>query len=240
MTVTVGGLTFGNLVAQPLEYDGVARYGRTATAWRLQGLLNQTQWSLLNQTYKAWRDVRINDEDSRTSNSVGTTVLFSGSAAGITWTSIPCWFSEAPSGESKGPWVQCDFTLINAAEALQSLQAETDEQFTFGTFSYGATLKLRRPVETYAFVPQLQQTVSGKHYISGPNALTEAYTVEGETDSAGWSQVLSRYASDVAGTPSNGQYFPVSPPTAAAEARIENGIRTDVFVVSLELVKVIG
>jgi hypothetical protein len=241
MAVTVGGLSFGNLVAQPLEYDGEARYGRTATAWRLQGLLNQTQWSLLNQTYKAWRDSRINDEDSRTSNSVGTTVLFSGTAAGITWTSIPCWFSEAPSGESKGTWVQCDFTLINAAEALQALQAaEAQTAYTFGTFSYGATLKLRRPVETFAFVPQIQQTVSGKHYISGPNQLTTAYTVEGETDATGWGQVLSRYASDVSGTPVNGQYFPTSPPSAVAEAKIVNGVRTDTYVVSLELIQVIG
>jgi hypothetical protein len=240
MTVTVGGLSFGNLVAQPLGYDGVARYGRTATAWRLQGLLTFAQWSLLQQTYKSWRDVRINDEDSRTSNSIGTTINFSGSAAGITWSNIPCWFSEAPSGESKGQYVQCDFTLIDAAEALEALQAESDDNFTFGTFTYGAVLKLRAPVETFAFVPQIQQTVSGSHYISGPNALTEAYVVEGETDSAGWSSVLTRYSQDVAGTPVAGQYFPTAPPSASAEARIEAGVRSDIFIVSLSLIKIIG
>ena len=240
MTVTVGGLSFGNLVAQPLEYDGEARFGRTAKAWRLQGLLTFAQWSLLQQTYQSWRDVRINDEDSRTSNSIGTTVTFSGNAAGITWTNIPCWFIQAPSGESKGQYVQCDFTLVDANEALEALQAETDDSFTFGTFTYGAVLKLRAPVETYAFLPQIQQTVSGKHYISGPNALTEAYAVEGETDSAGWNSVLTRYAQDVAGTPVDGQYFPTAPPAASAEARIENGVRSDIFVVSLSLIKIIG
>ena len=131
-------------------------------------------------------------------------------------------------------------TLVDAAEALQALQADTEDTFTFGTFTYGAVLKLRAPVETFAFIPQIQQTVSGAHYISGPNALTEAYQIEGETDSAGWAQVLSRYQSDVAGMPVAGQYFPTAPPAAAAEARIDNGVRSDIFVVSLSLIKVLG
>ena len=156
--ITINGLTFTPLTAQPFGYEGEARTGLTARTFRCAGLLTPAQWATLVSIYDTWRASRILDADTLSSGVVGTTVpLTTGSINGLSVTGLACWFTEAPTGEQAGAYVSASCTLVDAAQALtvllrgeekarQSSEAKTPN---LGTVTLGsATITLTKPMET--------------------------------------------------------------------------------------------
>ena len=176
--ITINGLTFTPLTAQPFGYEGEARTGLTARTFRCAGLLTSAQWATLVGIYDNWRASRITDADTLSSGVVGTTVaLTTGSINGITVASLPCWFADAPSGEQAGAYVSASCTLVDAAQALavllrgeeKSRQGSEAKTPSLGTVTLGsATVSLIRPMETRRDGPQVALTAGGVSYITGP------------------------------------------------------------------------
>lgn len=249
MAITLGSFTFNTLTAQPYGFEELEGYsGLSARAWRVQGLCTEAQWASITTTYSTWRDTRITDEDTLKSMVVGTTVNFSGSAAGLTWTDIPCWFLAAPTGEQTGAYISVSFSIVDAAEYLEALiaqeekKAERDDALTpdlgILTISYGehtAVLTLTKPPESYSNTPTVQLTATGKPYISGPLAATRIMDVEGTCDESNWIALQSWYEAIVIDTPAAGTWYPTSAPTATATAEIQDGVKTTVYSVTLQL-----
>ena len=242
MTLTIGAWVYsGNFyTAQPFGYDEAeTRKGRTAWKLQLSALLSAAEWAALLGVYNAWRDTRINDPDSLTSNAVGTTVAVTAAANGVTWTAVPCWFLSAPSGEQVGAYIQTTVEVVDAAQALQVLQAEQSSsaaKYYFGTWTIGATtLNLLRPPETYQDMPQMSLTAAGTTYINGPLTATRVRTIEGVTDAAGWAAIQTWVEATVQTVPAAGDWFPIGAPSATAEAQIVGGARADVYTVSITL-----
>lgn len=249
MTITIGTSTFSNLTAQPFGYEETeVSLGRTARKWELSGLLLPSEWLDLLGVYDEWRDLRIEDEDSKTSGVVGTTIDFSGTGpGGQSWTNVACWFLSAPSAEQSGAYLSAKVVIVDASQALEVLlktEEETEEDQglpDLGTFTVGSTvLTLLKPPETYGQPPQLELTPGGVHYITGPKVAVEVRSIEGTTDASGWNGVLSWYESEVGSTPSSGNWFPISAPTASAEKKVIDGVSTVVYTVSIELARVVG
>lgn len=242
MTLTIDTWIYsGNAyTAQPFGYEETdTRRGLTAQKCRVSVMLTAAEWQSLLTTYQTWRDVRITDPDSKTSNSIGTTVDVTFSANGVSWTSKACWFITAPTGEQLGGFVQATVELVDAAEALQVLQAEEQlakARYHFGTWTLGTTvLQLLKPPETYQDIPQLALTAGGASYITGPLTATRVRELEGDTDAAGWAAIQTWYEATIQATPAAGDWYPISAPTASAEAQIVAGARTDIYTVSIAL-----
>jgi hypothetical protein len=119
MAVTIGAFSSNKLRAQPFGYEGDARNGLTATTLEFSGLVKPSEWLAFKGIYDAWRNLRIQDQDTLVSKTVGTTVSVTASANGVSWTNKPCWFTEAPSASQFGTMVEVSATLVDAAEALQ-------------------------------------------------------------------------------------------------------------------------
>lgn len=248
MSVTIGSDTFARLTAQPFGYDETdTRSGQTAAKWTVNGLLTPSEWLDLLAIYDAWRDLRIEDPPSITSQEVGNTVTLSGTGpGGQTWTEVDCWFSSAPQAEQSGAYLAVSFELVDAAQALEVLlkqeeqQEEEEDLPDLGTITVGTTvLTLLKPIETYGATPQLELTASGVHYISGPLVAFRVRDIEGTTDASGWSGILSWFESQVVTTPATGAWFPISAPTASAANKIVDGVKTIEYTVSIQLGQVI-
>lgn len=245
MTVTLGSLTVGTLQAQPFGYDEADTVnGLVARRWAVAGLLRPSEWISVLTTFETWWAARKNDPDSLTSLSVGTTVAFSGSFAGVTWSNVACWFTSAPSATPAGGYLSVSFELVDANQKLavwvrqQETQAEIQQEAgpDYGTLTLGsATLTLTAQPEAYAEGPQLQRTASGGVYINGPLNPVRSKTITGYTDAAGWTSVKSWYETITAGTPAKGTLYPSSPPSMSREIVLVDGVKTDRYVVSLEL-----
>jgi len=247
MGITIGAASFPTLSAQPFGYEeSDTRNGRTARKWEVAGLLTPSEWLDLLSAYDAWRDLRIEDTDTLVSGVIGTTISFSGSGpGGQTWTNIDCWFISAPNATANGAFLNVTVGLIDANEALEVLlkeqEAESEEEdLDLGTITIGTTvLKLLKPVDTYASAPSMELTASGTHFISGSKIPYRIKDVEGRTDLTGWNDVRTWYESSIAATPSTGDYFPISAPTASAESIVISGVKSTAYIVSIQLGEVI-
>lgn len=248
MTITIGNFSSSKLIAQPFGYDEVdTEAGLTARMWRISGLLTASEWQALLSEYNSWRDTRITDEDTVSSASVGTTVELTTSANGITWTTIDCWFTTAPSGEQAGAYVQATVELVDAAQKLAVLLRQDEKSRersqsatpNLGTVTLGsATLTLLTPMETYQDVPQLQLTATGSHVVSGPLAATRVRRIQGTTDSTGWGNVRSWFETSVASLPSTNDWYPISAPTATARVIINSGAKETEYTVTVDVAEV--
>jgi len=249
-TITYSGetFTFNTLTAQPFGYAEIdTQTGLTARRWRITGLCTPNEWQDLLQVYNAWQSDRKEDEDSLKSGVVGTTASLSAFANGITWTSVPCWFTVAPSGEQTGAYVSVDAEVVDANEALQVLllleqkNKQRSEALLpdLGTVTVGTTvLTLLKPMETYENNPQVALTVAGSHYISGPLTASRIRDIEGTTYTEGWEDLLEWFEDIVQTTPEAATWFPITAPTASAEAVIEDGVKTTRYTVTLRLLQI--
>lgn len=248
MSITLGDFSFNTLTAQPFGYaETDTAAGLTARRWRIAGLCTPAEWQDLLDVYDAWQSDRKEDEDSLKSASIGTTVSLTANANGITWTSVACWFLSAPSGEQAGPYISVDAEVVDAIQALEVLlyQEEKNKQRSeallpdLGTVTVGTTvLTLLRPMETYENNPQVALTAAGDHYISGPLTASKIRDIEGTTDTAGWEALLAWFEEIVQTTPTAGTWYPVTPPTATAEAVIDLGVKSTRYTVSLRLLEI--
>jgi hypothetical protein len=244
--LTIGTAAFPTLNAQPFGYDqSNTRAGRTARKWAVQGFLKPSEWLTLLGVYDAWRNLRIEDEDSATSGVVGTTINFSGKGAGgQTWTSVPCWFSAAPEATQAGAYLAVVLELVDAAQALEVLlkeqEAQEEDLPDFGTYTLGTTvLKLLRPVEAYGSGPNLELTTVGTHYITGPLVVQKVRDIEGTTNAAGWTGVRAWYESTVVLRPSVGDWFPINAPSVSAASKVIDGVKTTEYTVTVQLGQVL-
>jgi hypothetical protein len=243
MAITIGAASFPTLTTQPFGYEETStRTGLTAQKWLIQGLLKPSEWVALLGVYDTWRTAKIAEADASVSGVVGTTVAFSGTGAGgVSWTSVPCWFISAPSGEQSGAYLSVTVELVDAAQALQVLlyqeqRSEAEDLPNFGTITIGSTtVTLTKPVDSYGQGPTLELTPTGAHYIAGPLVVYKIKDVEGTTDLTGWNNILSWYESQIVAVPAVGSYFPISVPTATAERTVINGAKTTVYTVSIQL-----
>lgn len=248
MTLTLGSFSFDTLTAQPFGYaETDVQAGLSARKWRIAGLCTPAQWGSLLSVYNTWQGDRKEDEDSLASGVIGTTVALTTNANGITWTSVACWFLNAPSGEQAGPYISVEAEVVDATQALEVLLylEEKNKQRSeallpdLGTVTVGTTvITLLRPMETYDNNPQVALTAAGKHYISGPLTASRIRDIEGTCSSAGWTALLSWFEDIVKTTPSSGTYYPVTPPTATAEALIDGGVKTTRYTVNLRLLRI--
>ncbi len=246
MSITIGSFSFKTLTAQPFGYaETDTQAGLTARKWRISGLCTVAQWQSLLTVYTTWRNDRKEDEDSVLSRNIGTTVALTANANGITWTSVACWFLSAPSGEQAGPYISVEAEVVDAVEALEVLlyQEEKNKQRNdallpdLGTVTVGTTvIKLLRPMETFDDNPQVALTAGGSHYISGPLQASQVRDIEGTTSATGWINLLAWYDAITKTTPTRSTYYPVSAPTATAEAVLEQGVKLTIYTVSLRLV----
>lgn len=242
MATILDTLTFPNLTAQPFGYDSTnVEAGQTARKWTLEGFLKPSEWAALNSIYGAWRNARIQDEDTATSGVIGTTVYFSSTGAGQSWSNIACWFVDAPQGTQFGRYISASVSIVDAnqklAVILKQKQTETEESLpNLGTFNLGgAVLTLLKPVDTYQDTPTLELSASGNHVIRGPLEVVRVKDIEGTTDINGWNTVRTWYEGTVVNRPSIGSYYPLTPPTATAVNKIVNGVTTVQYTVSIQL-----
>jgi hypothetical protein len=248
MSVTIGAFSSSNLLAQPYGYDETeTRAGLTARKWIINGLLTKTQWSSLLNVYNTWRNTRINDVDTLKSRVVGTTVSVTVSANNITVTALPCWFIAAPSGEQAGAYVNATVEVVDAAQALQVLLAEEEKRRQredalrpdLGTLNIGGTiLELLKPKDTFTNNPQVQLTAAGRHYISGPLTVSRIIDAEGETTEAGWANLRTWYENIVRTTPLRNTLYPYTVPEATARAEIQSGVKTTIYTVTIQLIRI--
>jgi hypothetical protein len=246
--VTIGTAAFPTLTAQPFGYEETdTRAGQTARKWLVTGLLKPSEWLALLGVYDSWRDLRIEDEPTLTSGTVGTTVNFTGNGPGSqVWTSIPCWFITAPSAEQSGAYLLASVELVDANESLEVVLktqegAEAEDDLPdLGTITINSVvIKLTKPIDAYADGPSVELTATGVNYVAGPLVVQRIQDIEGTTDLNGWNSIRSWYESQVVSVPSSGSYFPVSPPSATAENKIISGVKTVQYTVSLQLQRVI-
>ena len=245
--ITIGSFTADYLTAQPFGYEGDARAGLTARTFQIAGLLTPAEWVALVGAYNAWRDLRIADADTFKSAAVGTTVALTISGAnGLAVTALPCWFTDAPTGQQAGRYIQASVTLVDAAQALAVLLREREKALDrdlpagLGTVTLGsAVVTLTAPMQTRRDGPQVSMTAGGVSYITGPLVAHEFRQIVGFLSSGTPTDVLSWYDTTIASIPAAGSWFPVSEPTFTAEAIVSGGVKSTRYSVSLSAARII-
>ena len=245
--VTIGSFTTDYLTAQPFGYEGNAREGLTYRAFQIAGLLTPAEWVALIGAYNAWRDLRIADADTFKSASIGTTVNLTISGAnGLAVTALPCWFTDAPTGQQAGRYIQASATLVDAAQALAVLLREREKSVDrdlpagLGTVTLGsAVVTLTAPMQSRRDGPQVTLTAGGSSYITGPLAAHEFRQIAGFLSSGTPTDVLSWYDTTIATIPAAGSWFPVSEPSFSAEPIVSGGVKSTRYSVSVSAVRII-
>jgi len=232
MSVTLNSLTFSDLLAQPLAYSVTDIHaGSSARIWEVSGLVSKADYASLIGIYDTWRDAKILEDNPKTSLVTGTTVTFTGTGpGGLTWSSVPCWFHEAPEGTMvSSEWMTVQFAVIDAAERIEQIQKDATDTGTpsglepdFGDYILvtpqgNVTIELTEYPDTYTNGPTLGLTSSGAHYLSGPFQPYQIKEIEGyilETDVA---KVKAWYEDKVSNTTTVGDWYPTSAPEFSAE-----------------------
>lgn len=249
MTITIGSFTTNSLLAQPFGYEGEARTGLTARTFRINGLLTPTEWQALVSEYNTWRSTRITDADTLSSGTVGTTIsLTTTNTNGLSVTSLACWFSEAPSGEQAGAYINATVTIVDAAQALAVLLRSKEKERqgseattpSLGTVTLGsAVVTLTKPMDTRQDGPNVALTATGVSYVTGPLAAHKVRQIEGYISSGTYDNLLSWYDSTIAAVPAATSWFPISAPTATAEVIIFGGAKSTRYNVSLTALQIL-
>lgn len=245
-TVTIGTFTTSRLTAQPFGYEGEARSGLTARTFRISGLLSASQWTSLLGVYDTWRNTRITDQDTLQSGTVGTTVsLTLSSINGLSVSALACWFTEPPSGEQLGPYVQATVTLVDANQALAVVLRQREKQKdaerpNLGTVTLGsAVVTLTKPMETRRDGPSVALTAAGTSYITGPLKAHKIRQIEGWISSGTYENLLSWWDTTIGSVPAVGSWFPVSEPNVSVEIEVAGGVKTTRYNVSLTALQIL-
>lgn len=254
MTISIGSFNCSTLTAQPFAYEGDARDGLTARQFRVSGLLTTAQWQSLISEYNTWRNLRIQDQDTLLSGSTGTTVnLTISSANGLSVTNLNCWFTDAPSGEQAGAYVNASCTLVDATQALAVLlrQKEKERQNSeatipsLGTVTFSRAsgtspvVTLTKPMLTRQDGPSVALTATGTSYVTGALTAHKVRQIEGYISTGSYDDLLSWYDETIAAVPASTSWFPVSAPTATAEVIISGGVKSTRYSVQLTALQII-
>lgn len=254
MTATIGSFTTTRLTAQPFGYEGEARTGLTARTFQINGLLTPAEWQSLISEYNTWRDTRITDQDTLLSGAVGTTVnLTLTSTNGLTVTSLPCWFAEAPTGTQTGAYISASVQMVDAAQALAVLlrSSEKSRQNTEATIPNLGTITFTRSSGTSPIVtlttpeatrqdgPTVGLTATGVSLVTGPLAAHKIRQIEGYLSTGTFDDLLAWYDETIAVVPTSTSWFPITAPTATAEVIISSGVKSTRYNVSLTALQII-
>ncbi len=245
MTITIGAFSTNALTAQPFGYEGDARQGLTARRWAVSGLLTKAQWTALISVYDTWRNSRITDADTLLSGSVGSTVSFTGTGYGQSWTAISCWFTAPPSASPAGVYVDASFEVVDATQALAALLREQEKQRqnaealipSFSTITLGTvTVTPLEPPDGYSDSPQPQLSAGGRHYFTGPLSVTATRRVRAHVSAADYATLRTWFQTQTATRPASGVWYPVNFPVPTAEVIITGGAKSTRYTVEIELV----
>ena len=253
MTITIGSFTCSLLTVQPFGYEGEARTGLTARTFQISGLLTPTQWQALVNEYNTWRNLRIADQDTLLSATVGTTVNLTANANGLSVTSLACWFVDPPRGDQTGAYISASVTLVDANQALAVLLREQEKSRqrsealipSLGTVTLTRTsgtspvITLTRPIDTRQDGPGVALTATGVSYVTGPLVAHKIRQIEGYLTTGTFENVLSWFDETIAAIPLSDSWFPISPPTATAEVIISGGVKSTRFTVQLTALQII-
>lgn len=254
MTVTIGSFTTNSLLAQPFGYEGEARTGLTARTFRINGLLTSSEWQALISEYNTWRNTRITDADTVSSGTVGTTVnLTITSTNGLSVTSLACWFTEAPSGEQAGTYINANITLVDANQALAVLLREEEKSRqgteatlpSLGTVTFtrnsgtSPVVTLTKPMLTRQDGPTVALAATGVSVVTGPLTAHKVRDIEGYLSTGTMDDLLAWYDETIAAVPAATSWFPITAPTADAEVIISNGAKSTRYNVSLTALQII-
>lgn len=254
MTITIGSFSCNALTAQPFGYEGDAREGLTARSFTVSGLLTASQWQALISEYNTWRNLRIQDPDTLLSGTTGTTVsLTISSTNGLSVTSLPCWFTEPPSGEQAGTFVAASCTLVDAAQAVavalreqeKSRQNTDSNTPNLGTVTFtrasgtSPVVTLTAPMLTRQDGPTVALTATGTSYVTGPLAAHKVRQIEGYLSTGTFDDLLAWYDETIAAVPAASSWFPITAPSATAEVVISGGLKTTRFNVQLTALQIL-
>jgi len=253
MTVTINSFSCNALATQPFGFEGDARAGLTARQFRIAGLLTSSQWQNLISEYTTWRNLRIADQDTLLSGTVGTTVNLSINANGLTVSNLNCWFTEAPNGEQAGTYINASCTLVDATQALAVLlrESEKSRQNTEATLpSLGTVTMVRasgtspvvtltKPMETRQDGPQVALTATGTSYVTGALKAHKVQQIEGYLSTGTFDDLLNWYDETIAAVPIAGSLFPISAPTSTAEVIISGGAKSTRYNVTVTTLQII-
>ena len=243
-TLKIGSFSYdsGFYTVQPFGFkEDDTLYGLTAEKVAITALMTPDEWEAMLSCYDDWRTARLADDIEDIKTTVGSTVKVSMEANGISWTNVESYFLTAPAGEQLGAYIEVTVELVNAAQQIEvAARQETLDKTNvdyFGTFSlWGTELKLRQPPETYQDMPQMQLSAGGVSYTNGPVNATEVRALVGDTDKDGWLDIYDKCKSEAAKVPDT-EWFPVSAPNASAEKRIVEGVREDLYTVTISVAK---
>jgi hypothetical protein len=238
MPVTLDETTFDRLVVLPQSWDEVdVRAGIVARQFEIDGIIGPADCTAIQSLFAAWAAAKAAEPDALSSGSIGTTVAFSGAAAGQTWTEVPCWFASAPATPRVGSKYRCSFTLIDATQALAAAQVQEergrDVELTYGTYTLaGVTLTLLEQPEAFSDGPSAEPSAGGVDVIRGPLEVRDLLQIRGYTVSdTAWGTIKTWYRTTIAATPVSGDWFPVSPPTMTKE-RVGEQVR---YLINVDL-----
>ena len=239
----------GLWTAYPAVYaEKETELGLTAQGLNVSVLCTTEEWTAIRAEFNSWREARLQDEvydeeeEGTIREVVGSTVTVSAKTRGVEWVDRECYFLAAPQAEDYGMYLQVTFELVDAAQWVEIYNREkevskADEVVYCGTFNlWGTTLKLRKPPESYQDMPTLALSAGGKSYTTGPRNPTETAVLEGDTNRTGWNSIHSECASKASKVPGS-EWFPVSPPSASVTKRVVNGMRNDLYTVSITVAK---
>lgn len=253
MTVTINSFSCNALATQPFGFEGDARAGLTARQFRIAGLLTSSQWQDLISEYNTWRNLRIADQDTLLSGTVGTTVNLSVNANGLSVSNLNCWFTEAPSGEQAGSYINASCTLVDATQALAVLlrEGEKSRQNSEATLPSLGTVTMTRasgtspvvtltkPMATRQDGPQVALTSTGTSYVTGALSAHKVRQIEGYLSTGTFDDLLDWYDETIAAVPAAGSWFPVSAPTATAEVIISGGAKSTRYNVTVTALQIL-
>ena len=243
-TLQIGSFTYssGFYTVQPFGFkEDDTLYGLTAEKVAITALMTPDEWEALLNCFDTWRTARLADDVEDIKTTIGSTVSVSMTANGISWSGVASYFLTAPAGEQLGAYIEATVELVNAAQQIEVTQRQETLDKSgvdyFGTFNlWGTSLNLRQPPETYQDMPQLQLSAGGLSYTNGPTNPTEVRALVGDTDLSGWQSIYDAAQAQAAVRPAN-DWFPVSAPTASAEKRIIEGVRNDLYTVTISVAK---
>ena len=245
MTLTIGAFSFNSLTAQPFGYEGDARQGLSARKWQVSGLVTKTQWASLLSVYDTWRNLRITDTDTLLSGTIGSTVSFTGTGFGQSWSAVSCWFTAPPSATPAGVYLDAKAELVDATQALQVLLREREKSRqnseavipSFSTITLGTvTVTPLVPPDGYADTPQPQLSAGGRHYFTGPLGVTATRRVRAHVSAADYLTLRTWFETQSATTPAAGVWYPVNFPQPSAEVIISGGSKLTRYTIEIEQV----
>ena len=243
MAVTLDELTLDRIVVLPPTWDEVdVRNGIVAREWEFDGILLADDCASLQELFAGWAAARAGEPGPST-GTTGTTMAFTGAAAGESWTNVACWFSAAPVTPRIGAKYRCSFRLVDAAQAVAAelalLERTADEELDYGTFTLaGVELTLLEQPEGFSDGPGVEPSAGGTDVIRGPLLARDTLQIRGyTTDAQGWPTIKTWYRNKVNTLAAGGTWYPTSAPAMRQERRAAGGAVVTRYLIDVDLRK---